>query len=207
MEVINLGVPFFTNCYIEENLDECFIVDPGSNFKAINEKINKPVKFILLTHGHSDHIDAIGNFKCPIYIHESDYEMLFNVELSLYSNWGQKPSFNPNELNIIKVKDNDLIPFGKENIKVISTPGHTKGSVCYLYKDKLYSGDTLFKESMGRTDFPSGSEQQMKKSLVDLIDSIPDNVRVYPGHGEKTTIKEERINNQYYIYFKKSLKK
>lgn len=207
MEIINLGPVFFTNCYIENGIDKCFIVDPGSNINLIKSKLTLPVEFVLLTHGHMDHIDMIGEFDCPIYIHELDYEKLKNIDNSLYSSFGTKPKYDFSKLNIKKVKNGDLIPFNNTFIKVISTPGHTNGSVCYLYKDKLYSGDTLFKCSMGRTDFPTGNESDMKKSLVSLIDSLDDKIRVYPGHGEHTTIHDERLNNDYYIYYKKTIKK
>ena len=179
-------------------------MDPGLDLDPFLAEINKyNIKGILLTHCHLDHIDGIGHFNCPVYIHESDYEGLTDKNLSLYNMSRKTPSYNINSLSIVKVKDNDEIAFNKNTIKVISTPGHTKGSVCYLYKDKLFTGDTLFKQSIGRSDFPSGNEKQLANSLIKIIDSLDGTIKVYPGHDEPTTIKDEKKNNMYYYRAKR----
>ncbi len=197
---------FDMNCYIVERGDSCFVVDPGGNTELLKKELTGyKVLFVLLTHGHFDHIDGLRIFDCPIYIHENDYEMLINPKKALYHMLGGLvPSYDYRKLNIIKIKDNDIIPFVDQEIRVIHTPGHSSGSVCYLYRDKLFSGDTLFKGSIGRTDFPDSSYEAMKKSLVKIIDNLDDNIKVYPGHDEITSIKDEKKNNQYYLLCKKN---
>lgn len=205
MKCLTVG-EFMANCYIVDYNDSCCIIDPGAEFERIKAEVKDlKVLFILLTHGHLDHIDCVDKFDCPIYIHELDYDKLFEADLAGYDSFYSKRSYNPKKLNIIKVKDNDVIPFFNNEFKVIHTPGHTSGGVCYLYKDKLFSGDTLFKESIGRTDLPTGNETIMHKTVVKLIDSLDDKIKVYPGHGEKTSIHDERVNNQFYKYYKKQL--
>lgn len=191
---------FQTNTYLVDYQEDGFLIDPSLDLIEVLEDIKKyNIRGILLTHGHVDHIDGIGYFDCPIYVHEKDYDALFDSSLNLYRMTNFKPSFDINKLNIIKVKDNDFIKFGTSGFKVIYTPGHTIGSCCYLYKDKLFSGDTLFKSSQGRTDFPTGSEKMMATSLVKLVTTLDQNTKVYPGHDATTTIKEEKKNNMFIL--------
>ena len=193
-DIINMN----TYLIIDEN--NAFIVDPGGNYqdleKTINE-LNLNVLGILLTHAHVDHTFLIGKFNSPIYLHEKEVEILRFSNLSLYDSFGLDMPFNYKDLDIIKLNDKE--------IKVIHTPGHTKGSVCYLIDNKLFSGDTLFKLSCGRCDLPSGSEIDMAKSLVKLIDNLDDGVKVYPGHDETTSIGYEKLNNFQYKYYKKMI--
>lgn len=205
MKKLTLNGLIDVNCYIINNKDKCYIIDPGSELNVIKEAVKDyEVLGILLTHGHVDHIGEIGEFNCPIYIHELDYRMLFDSYLSCFDFLDSKPKFDPNKLNIIKIKDNDIIKLNNDTIKVIHTPGHTLGSVCYLYNNtKLFSGDTLFYESVGRTDLPNASLSELKKSVVHLISSLSESIDVYPGHEENTTIKNEKKNNQFYLRYKK----
>ena len=201
-DIINMN----TYLIIDEN--KAFIVDPGGNYDELIKTIkedNLEVLGILLTHAHVDHTYLIGKFDCPIYLHEKEVEILRYSNLSLYDAFSLDMPFNYKDLNIIKVKDNDEIPLNDKVIKVMHTPGHTKGSVCYLYNNKLFSGDTLFKESCGRCDLPTGSETDMAKSLIRIIDSLDDKVKVYPGHDETTSIGYEKIHNYQYLYYKKML--
>jgi len=203
MKKIRLNGLIESNCYILDKQGECFIIDPGSDIESILEAIGDlKVKGILLTHGHFDHVDLIGSFIVPIYIHKNDDILLKRKELSLYNIFNLEPSYYYPNLEIIKIDDGDEIDFQNEKIKVIHTPGHTSGSVCFLYKNKLFSGDTLFKNGIGRTDFPTSSEIEMKKSINKIINNLDENIVVYPGHDEKTTIKEEKGNNPYYLYYK-----
>lgn len=189
-----------TNAYVLSKGKDCVVIDPGLDFeesaKVIKSKYN--VLAVLLTHGHVDHIDGIRFFDCPIYISKEDEICLKDKQYSLYSWFDGKIPFDISKFEVIKVKDNQTIDLLDESIKVISTPGHTSGSVSYLYKDRLFSGDTLFKEAVGRTDLPSGNNNDVLKSLIKLIDNIQDNSIVYPGHGPKSTIRDERKNNFYY---------
>ena len=190
---------FFTNTYIISNEGKCVIVDPGLGFSKAAEEIKQKydVEAILLTHGHMDHIDGIKYFDVPIYIHKLDEDFLFNPTLSLYNMFNQKTPFNKGSLKINNVEDGMELNLIGYRFKVLHTPGHTRGSVCYLYGDKLLSGDTLFNMSTGRTDFPTGSSLDLRKSLSKIIEVCSDNTAVYPGHEAKTSIKNERKNNPY----------
>ncbi len=196
-----------TNTYVISKGGECVVVDPGLGFEKyaneIKEKYN--ILAILLTHGHVDHIDGIRYFDCPIYISNLEIEFFKNKDLNLYSWFGNKIPFDITKYKVIKLSDNDQIDLLDAPIKVIATPGHTKGSVSFLYKDRLFAGDTLFKESSGRIDLPSGNGMDMLKSLIKLIDGLVDNTIVYPGHGSRTTIRDERKNNVYYKEAKRRL--
>ncbi len=195
---------FGVNCYILNYQGECFLIDPGEYNKLIEDEIKKyNYKGILLTHGHLDHIDAIDKYIGPIYIHANDYDNLFDLSLSGYKFFNLKKNFNSEKLNIIKIYDNDKIKLGDSFINVIHTPGHTKGSVCYLFKDMLFTGDTLFKNSVGRTDLPGGNMNLLRKSVIKIIDNNKDYIKIYPGHDEFTNIKQEKNNNFYYLSFKK----
>ena len=196
------------NVYLIIDENKCFIVDPGGNYNELEKTIkdlNLEVLGILLTHAHVDHTFLIGKFNCSIYLHEKEVEILKYSNLSLYDSFSLDMPFNYLKLDLRKVKNNDEILLNDKKIKVIHTPGHTKGSVCYLYENKLFSGDTLFKESCGRCDLPTGSEIDMAKSLVYLMDNLSDTVKVYPGHDESTTIKHEKEFNAPYKYYKKVL--
>ena len=192
---------FFTNTYLVIEGQKCVIVDPGLGFDSYAQEIKSSYEImaILITHGHMDHIDSIGLFSCPIYINKDEEKFLVDDTLSLYKIYGKKRTFDVNSLDIHYFNDGGIINIGDMSFKVITTPGHTKGSSCFLYKNCLFSGDTLFQCSMGRTDFPTGSEKDMRASLRKIVNEVNDNVVVYPGHGEKTTIKFERQNNPYVI--------
>lgn len=188
---------FLTNSYIISNdKNECVVVDPGLEYAEAAKHINEKYKVvaILLTHGHMDHIDGIKYFDAPVYIHKLDEEFLYNSNLSLYSMMGMNSPYSKDNLKVNLVDDGDVLELIGYKFKVLHTPGHTRGSVCYSYSTKVLSGDTLFSGSCGRTDFPTGDSQKIVNSLKRIIDNYPDNYDVYPGHDEKTTIKKERKN-------------
>ena len=197
LETITTGI-FFTNTYVlSNNKNECIIIDPTLSLKDYAEDINTKynVKGILLTHGHVDHIDGIRYFNCPIYCYSLEKVLIENDDYNLYQMLGKK-SFLPNNLDFRYVNDGDIINLIGLDIKVIYTPGHTNGSCCYLIGDKLFSGDTMFYHSVGRSDFPTGNEKKLRDSIKKLLE-LNNNIKVYPGHDSKTTIREESKFNPY----------
>lgn len=194
-----------TNCYVfgDNNTKEVAVVDPGDEGEKIYkliEKNNYNVKYILLTHGHFDHIGAVSYLKertdAKILIHKFDCEMLTDPHqnLSIFVD-----SDNP----IVQVKADKLLSgeqefhIGNLKLKTMHTPGHTMGGMCILFENLLFSGDTLFKETVGRTDLPNASYSDIIKSVNKLM-TLDDNTIVYPGHGSSSTIKHERENNPHF---------
>ncbi len=191
-----------TNCFLvtDTETNKRFIVDPGEydhSLKKLLSNVNVgEIEYILLTHGHFDHImgvyDVQKNYGGKIVIGERDADCFTNDEKSLISNFGFDGKL-PEKADIL-VKDGDKLPFAGGSIEVLHTPGHTEGSVCYLIDDLLFSGDTLFCGSFGRTDFKSGSFRDMVKSLKRLA-SLEGDKKVFPGHNMLTTLERERKNN------------
>lgn len=190
---------FFTNTYIISKGTECVIVDPGLDFekKALELQKKYEVKAILLTHGHMDHIDGIRYFQVPVYIHAQEEEFLYDASLSLYRMVSLSSPYRKGDLEVVHVTDGMEFELLGERFTVFHTPGHTRGSVCYSYRNKLFSGDTLFHLSAGRTDFPTGNPKELRESLQRIIKLFPDSTDVYPGHDEKTTIHLERKYNPF----------
>ncbi len=192
-----IGV-FETNTYLITKGNKAIIIDPGLDFISILDEVKQyRIEAIFITHGHIDHIDGVGFIEAPIYVGKEDLINFSDLCRSLYKMSGMKPSYLNKKLDLRAVCDNEVINLESFTIKAIHTPGHTDGSYCYLYYDNLFSGDTLFKNSIGRVDFPTGSVKKMKESLNKIVSLFPDNIRVYPGHDLKTTIKDEKKNNMY----------
>jgi hydroxyacylglutathione hydrolase len=186
---------------IDEDTKEAVLIDCTQNSEEIHNTIKESgvsLKYILLTHGHFDHVSGVNAFKnkynCSILIHEDDKIMLEKMKEFTRA-------FGLGEAEIQKVdgfvKEGDFIKFGKSGFKVIHTPGHTQGGVCYLFGDMIFTGDTLFYESVGRTDLPGGNFEQIKKSIKEKLFVLDDNIKVYPGHGWESTIGHEKANNQF----------
>lgn len=164
--------PLLTNCYLVISRDELLIIDPGGGVKSILKEINqtkaKP-KYILNTHYHWDH--TFGNkiikkvTRAEILIHEKEKDFIkFEVDRFL--------------------REKEKIKIGDKTLEVLHTPGHTQGSICLLGENFIFTGDTLFKEGCGRTDFPGGSEKELRESLEKLKKILKPGITVYPGHGE-----------------------
>lgn len=190
-----------TNCYILYNSDskEGIIIDPAADSNVIDASVKSlgiNIKAIFLTHGHFDHIGAADELKklyqVKIYAHEEEADITENGMLNLSAMFEELSSVKVDE----KLQDGDTIEMCGFTIKIIHTPGHTKGSCCYLIndgeKDRLFSGDTLFYGSHGRTDFPTGSGRQIIESIVDKLLVLDENMEVYSGHGEMTFIGDEK---------------
>ena len=176
------------------------LVDPGGDAPHLKAEIIKSgarVTHILLTHGHFDHILALTELRefthAPVCIHKLDAICLSDTTYSLMSMIGRSDTFAPAEELL---EDKDVIRVGSSDISVIHTPGHTMGSVCYLTGRDLLTGDTLFKQSIGRTDFPGGDFETLEASVQKLYAQNGD-YTVYPGHGEPTTLDAERLYNPY----------
>lgn len=190
--------PIMTNCYIayDGNIKEAVIIDPADSADIIKRKITelgvKPVA-ILLTHGHFDHIGAALDIKAEygikIYAHEDEKDVLTS-DANVASMMGMRLCVDADEY----VRDRQTLLFGGVKYEVIHTPGHTKGGCCYyVASDKvLFSGDTMFCQSYGRTDFPTGSYSELINSITQKLLKLDDDVIVYPGHNEETKIGYER---------------
>lgn len=188
----------YTNTYLvyDEKSFEGVLIDIANNLEEIQEYIETlqiQLKYLILTHCHADHIAGLKEFKkkyshAKILIHELDAEGMIRDEINL-------SPFLETESNFIEadrtLKDGDVIEVGDMKLKVIHTPGHTKGSISILIEDALFSGDTLFRGSYGRTDFPTGNALDMMHSVQKLL-ALPGNTIVYPGHEQMTKIEEER---------------
>ena len=179
-----------TNCYIVWEKDACVVIDPGYEPEIVLAETAQrglTIEAILLTHGHFDHVGGVRflaeRLDCPIYIHAA--------ELSL------PESFTDGPLVYTKNYDEgDEVTLAGLTFRVLHTPGHTPGSVCLACEDTMFSGDTLFMDSCGRTDFPGGDNVQMHKSLQRLA-GLQGEFQVLPGHGPATTLAQERKYNPY----------
>ena len=202
---IYLGHEMFANCYllVDEATGDAAVVDPAwytDEFRLTLAENGANLKYILLTHGHFDHIFGVYGLRevtgAKVVIHKNDAGHLIDENKSLAKGNMPEPQ-KPVEADIL-VDEGDVITLGKSEIKVMHTPGHTMGSVCYVLEDDrvILSGDTLFCMTAGRTDFFDGSDELMIKSLKRLI-ALDGNYRVLPGHNRETTLESERTRNWY----------
>ena len=191
MKTLPLGA-YQTNCYLvwDENSPSCVVIDPGYEPDAVlleAKKLGKEIAAILLTHGHFDHVGAVRDLAaetdCPVYIHEAD--------LSMPQQMTAGPLYHTNLCG-----EGDRLELAGLSFKVLHTPGHTPGSVCYMCENVIFSGDTLFWGSCGRTDLPGGSWSTIQASLKRLA-GLPGDFDVYPGHGDATKLSFERKYNPY----------
>ena len=190
----------YTNCYLCMNTetDEGFLVDPGDDELKISANVShiemKPVA-ILLTHGHFDHIGAVEKLKkrydIPVYASEVEDRLLLDNRANLSSMFGEPTMICADKF----LRDGENVNIAGFDIKFILTPGHTPGSGCYYIADEnvLFSGDTLFHASRGRTDFPGGSEAAIINSIKEKLLKLPGNTDVYPGHMDTTKIDNEKV--------------
>jgi len=197
--------PLPTNCYIVscEETGEAIIVDPAfqesseaEEIFGFIEKACLKLKFIVNTHGHADHTCGNGivkeKFNVPILVHEKDAHYLGETGLSIAEALGFRGS-PPADAHL---QDGDRVKYGKVTLKVIHTPGHSPGGISLVGDKEVFTGDTLFNGSIGRTDFPDSSAVDMENSLAKLV-RLPDSFIVYPGHGPMTTIGEEKRSNPF----------
>ena len=188
-----------TNCYVPGNgaTGRAVIIDPAAEAGAIETVLkenNLAAEAILLTHGHYDHIGALAEFDLPVYVESSDADCLNDPAKNLSVLFGEGIKFGK---PVIKIKDGDVLDIAGFKLKVIHTPGHTRGSTCFLVGNILFSGDTLFYRGIGRTDLPGGSYEQIIGSIREKLLLLDRAVNVYPGHGPSTTIGDEQTGNDF----------
>ncbi len=197
---------FSTNCYVMTcpKTRESIIIDPGFDDQMEAEKIlnlieknRLQLKYTVNTHGHPDHTCGNGlvkeKFHTPIMIHKDDAHLLGAPAQAIAEALGFK-NHSP-EADIL-LEDGNFVKFGQISLKVMHTPGHSRGSISLVGEKEVITGDTLFAGSIGRTDFPESSELQMQQSLQKLK-ALPDRLTVYPGHGPTTTMGEEKRSNPF----------
>ena len=203
MKIEKIVEPYFgENMYIliDEETKKCAVVDPGgASDKILNYiKVNSlELEYILLTHGHGDHIGAVNTIKsktnAKVVAHNDEQELLNNNRKNL----SYSMHCGPQELDAdIYVHDKDKLELGNLKLSFIHTPGHTKGCMCIRVNDDMFTGDTLFAGSIGRTDLYGGDYRQIEKSLKKLS-KFEDKVKIHPGHGPSSTLGIEKMSNPY----------
>jgi len=192
-----------TNCYLvwDEKTLEAAVIDPGFEDQRISDSINEnklKVKYILLTHGHFDHLGGVNQIReltgAKVLIHENDADCLLDPRRNLSVLAGMSMVLEPADGYL---KETETVSLGELVIRVIHTPGHSKGGICLLAEDQLFAGDTLFNTSIGRTDFADGDLNELLNEIETKLFILDDATTVLPGHGENTTIGYEKMNNPF----------
>jgi len=185
-----------------EKTHNAVLIDAGGDYNSTikeAEKYNAKIKYLLNTHGHLDHI--AGNYDiqtkagAKVLIHKADEFLVESLQkqLAMYG----MPNCETPKIDEF-VEDGQIISVGELIFKVIHTPGHSPGSVCYLTDNALFAGDTLFADSVGRTDLPGGSYEELEKSIKNKLFTLDEAIKVYPGHGPSTSIGHEKIHNPFF---------
>lgn len=203
IDAFELG-PLQTNAYLLSNAERTrgFVIDPGMNPKSLFKRIETmEIEAIVLTHTHFDHIGGVDELrkwkKCPVYVHDAEADWLTDPKKNGSARWPELGGPIVTEPAEYALDDGQTLELLGEKFRVFHTPGHSPGSVSLLYGDKLFSGDVLFRLSVGRTDLPGGSQRELMESIHGTLFDLSDDVKVYPGHGKPTTIGFEKLNNPY----------
>ena len=195
LKTVPAGV-YEANCYIlvDSETKDCAIIDAGGDAGKISaavESMQGNPKYLLLTHGHFDHVGGVkeicSKYDIPFYISKTDEEYM-EKDNSVFGTLPKASGY---------LKEGDVVKLGSREIKVIETPGHTKGGLCFLIDGKLFTGDTLFQGSIGRTDFIGGDIKEIISSIKNKLLPLGDDVEVDPGHGPSSSIKFEKMRNPY----------
>lgn len=189
-----------TNCYVLYSGNEAVVIDAGGDYEMIKKTLDDNslvCKYVLLTHGHWDHTAAVARLQqdgAKVILHRADREFPSNPVLSVASLFGADiEAFTPDTL----IEGGETLELCGMRFTVLHTPGHTAGSVCYVTDDCIFSGDTLFCRSVGRTDFPTGNEKELGNSLKNVLFKLEGDYTVYPGHDGKTSLAAEKKCNPY----------
>ncbi len=188
---------YFVNCYVlgNERSKEALVIDPGAEYKRIESFLKendlKPIA-VINTHGHLDHIQEDDCFNLPVYIHSLDKGCFTSPEENLSAFFGA-PFTIKSKPRLLE--DKQIISLAGFKLEVIHTPGHTKGCICLRFEGMLFSGDTLFAGSIGRTDFPGADSKVIIDSIKKKILTIKEDLKVFPGHGQDTTLEKEKLTN------------
>ena len=197
---------FKTNCYVVSHNNTAFVIDPACNGETIDaflKKNNYQLKAIFLTHGHQDHIGAVDYlydiYKCTIIAHQNEQDILTGSDSSKIL---QIRSLSGVKVNSpVKYFDNEFSSWNINGIIVdgILTPGHSAGSVTYVLRNyyRIFSGDTVFKDTVGRTDLPTSNKEELAKS-IEIYKTFKDECKIHPGHGESTTVANEKLRNEFF---------
>ena len=191
------------NTYILAKENKALVIDPGFNGQAIITHLknyNLQLIAVVLTHGHYDHIKdlkMIADGKIPVYIHEDEKDFLYDPNLNLSVMFRDDFILSKN-IEVVTIVENETIDFVKEKLNVIHLPGHTKGSIGLIYNQHFFSGDTLFFDSIGRTDLPTGNMGKIYSSLKKIKKILPKNSIVYPGHGKGGRLSDILQINPYF---------
>ena len=190
------------NCYLINYNNKTIIIDPCIDVKTLKKYNVNNVEAILITHGHIDHIifleQLVKEYKCKVFLTKKCLEKVYDDNLNLSVMFNYPLNIEKGIFDYQIITDNQII-IDELNIKCITTPGHTDCSVCFLLDNDLFTGDTLFHRSVGRTDFPTGNSLELRNSLKKIL-SFNKNFTIYPGHDSISTIEEEKQKN-YYLKF------
>jgi glyoxylase-like metal-dependent hydrolase (beta-lactamase superfamily II) len=203
IEALSLG-PLQTNAYLlkDPESNQAVIIDPGMNPQSLIKRIaDLDVVAILLTHAHFDHIGGVDEIRklknCPVYIHDLEADWLTDAKKNGSLRWSEVTPPIITDAAEFGLAEGMKLELLGVSFKVFHTPGHSPGSVSFLYENHLFGGDVLFKLGVGRTDLAGGSERVLLDSIHNKLFKLDDAVKVYPGHGPRTTIGYEKANNPY----------
>lgn len=190
------------NCYLigDDSSGKAAVIDPGGDEDKIISALDEngfELVYIILTHGHGDHIGGVEELRektgAPVYIHRDDLSMIKDKRKNYSASMGMAVEFETDHF----VADGDQLPLGGLKLEIIHTPGHSRGGICIKADQVLFTGDTLFSNSIGRTDLYGGNHEQLVNSIKEKLMILSDEITVFPGHGPATRIGIERLTNPY----------